>query len=170
MKRAAMSTLPEVNTLLAQLATQIGPLDSRSALVGIHTGGVWVAERLQALLKPKEALGTLAVTLHRDDYGRIGLHPQAKTTRIPFDVNGKNILLIDDVIYTGRTIRAALNELFDFGRPASVKLVCLADRGGRELPITPDYVGVSVSVKKSQELVLMKDGDALRLQIHELTT
>ena len=165
MKRVAMSTLPEVNTLLAQLATQIGPLDNRSALVGIHTGGVWVAERLQALLKPKEALGTLAVTLHRDDYGRIGLHPQAKTTRIPFDVNGKNILLIDDVIYTGRTIRAALNELFDFGRPASVKLACLVDRGGRELPFSADFIGMTMSLEADQELTLVQANHALRFDI-----
>jgi pyrimidine operon attenuation protein / uracil phosphoribosyltransferase len=165
MKPAAMPTLPEVNPLLAQLAQQIGTVDRRTALVGIHTGGVWVAERLHALLKPGEPLGTLAVTLHRDDYGRIGLHPQAKTTRIPFDVNGKQILLIDDVIHTGRTIRAALNELFDFGRPASVKLVCLADRGGRELPFAPDYVGVTLELEPAQELVLIKDDDKLRLQV-----
>jgi pyrimidine operon attenuation protein/uracil phosphoribosyltransferase len=160
-----MLTLPDVNPLLAQLAQQIGPVDRRTALVGIHTGGVWVAERLHALLKPGEPLGTLAVTLHRDDYGRIGLHPQAKTTRIPFDVGGKQILLIDDVIHTGRTIRAALNELFDFGRPASVKLVCLADRGGRELPFAPDYVGVTLELEAAQELVLVKDDDKLRLQV-----
>ena len=165
MKPAAMSTLPEVNSLLAQLAHQIGTVDRRAALVGIHTGGVWVAERLQALLKPGEPLGTLAVTLYRDDYGRIGLHPQAKTTRIPFDVNGKQILLIDDVIHTGRTIRAALNELFDFGRPASVKLVCLADRGGRELPFAPDCVGITLELEPAQELVLIKDDDKLRLQV-----
>lgn len=165
MKPAAMSTLPEVNLLLAQLAQQIGSVDRRTALVGIHTGGVWVAQRLHALLKPGEPLGTLAVTLHRDDYGRIGLHPQAKTTRIPFDVNGKQILLIDDVIHTGRTIRAALNELFDFGRPASVKLVCLADRGGRELPFAPDCVGITLELEPAQELVLIKDDDKLRLQV-----
>ena len=165
MKPAAMSTLPEVDSLLAQLAQQIGTVDRRTALVGIHTGGVWVAERLQALLKPGEPLGTLAVTLHRDDYGRIGLHPQAKTTRSPFDVNGKQILLIDDVIHTGRTIRAALNELFDFGRPASVKLVCLADRGGRELPFAPDCVGITLELEPAQELVLIKDDDKLRLQV-----
>ena len=162
-----MSRLPEVSALLAQLAQQIGGVDQRTALVGIHTGGVWVAERLHALLKPPGPLGTLAVTLHRDDYARIGLHHQANTTRIPFDVDGKNILLIDDVIYTGRTIRAALNELFDFGRPASVKLVCLADRGGRELPIAPDYVGVKLDVATAQELLLLKDDETLRLQLQK---
>lgn len=167
MRREKVSRLPDVSALLAQLAQQIGGVDKHTALVGIHTGGVWVAERLHALLKPPESLGTLAVTLHRDDYGRIGLHHQAKTTRIPFDVDGKNILLIDDVIYTGRTIRAAINELFDFGRPASVKLVCLADRGGRELPVAPDFVGVKVDVEPGQDLLLVKDGDTLRLQLHK---
>jgi pyrimidine operon attenuation protein/uracil phosphoribosyltransferase len=158
--------LPEVNRLLDELAAKIGPIDEHTALVGIHTGGVWAAHYLHSLLKAKVPLGMLAVTLHRDDYSRIGLHPQARTTQIPFDIEGRHILLIDDVIHTGRTVRAALNELFDFGRPASVKLVCLADRGGRELPFAPDYTGVEVEVPQGQELVLLKDGNHLRLQMH----
>jgi pyrimidine operon attenuation protein / uracil phosphoribosyltransferase len=163
MKSAAM--LPDVDPLLEHLAHQIGGVDNHAALVGIHTGGVWVAERLHALLGPSDPLGTLAVTLHRDDYSRIGLHPQAKATHIPFEVEGKHILLIDDVIHTGRTIRAALNELFDFGRPASVKLVCLVDRGGRELPFAADYVGATMQLEPTQQLVLTRDGNSLRLEV-----
>jgi len=165
-----MTKLPDVNTLIAKLAQDIGSPASGTVIVGIHTGGVWVAERLAAALKLKDPMGTLAITLHRDDYARIGLHRQARTTRMPVDVEGRNILLVDDVIYTGRTIRAALNELFDFGRPAGVKLVCLADRGGRQLPIAPDYVGVTIEVPPGEELVLNKDGERLTLQLHKKQT
>lgn len=165
-----MTKLPDVNTLIAKLAQDIGAPAPGTLVVGIHTGGVWVAERLAAALKMKEPLGTLAITLHRDDYARIGLHRQARTTRMPGDVEGRHILLVDDVIHTGRTIRAALNELFDFGRPAGVALVCLADRGGRELPIAPDYVGVTVDVPQGEELVLNKDGERLTLQLHKKQT
>jgi pyrimidine operon attenuation protein / uracil phosphoribosyltransferase len=162
-----MTKLPEVNALIAKLAEDIGKPVPGTLIVGIHTGGVWVAERLAAALKTTEPLGTLAITLHRDDYGRIGLHRQARTTRMPGEIDGRHILLVDDVIYTGRTIRAALNELFDFGRPASVKLVCLADRGGRQLPISPDYAGARLDVAPGEELVLNKDGDRLTLQLHK---
>jgi pyrimidine operon attenuation protein/uracil phosphoribosyltransferase len=162
-----MTKLPEVSTLIAKLADEIGKPAAGTLIVGIHTGGVWVAERLAAALKTTEPMGTLAITLHRDDYGRIGLHRQARTTRMPADVEGRDILLVDDVIFTGRTIRAALNELFDFGRPASVKLVCLADRGGRQLPISPDYTGARIDVAPGEELVLNKDGDRLTLQLHK---
>jgi pyrimidine operon attenuation protein / uracil phosphoribosyltransferase len=162
-----MIKLPDVNTLIAKLAQEIGTPSPGTVIVGIHTGGVWVAERLAAALKMTEPLGTLAITLHRDDYGKIGLHRQARTTRMPVDIEGRHLLLVDDVIYTGRTIRAALNELFDFGRPASVKLVCLADRGGRQLPIAPDYTGAIIDVASGEELVLNKDGDRLTLQLHK---
>ncbi len=168
-------TQARVADLIAALAEAIGPLDADTALVGIHTGGVWVAECLHALLAPALPLGTLAVTLHRDDFDRIGLHPQSKTTQIPFAIDGRHILLVDDVVHTGRSTRAALNELFDFGRPASVRLVCLVDRGGRELPFATDYAGMRASVDPSRELVLTRAADAagpagaaaLRFELHD---
>ncbi len=151
--------------LLTVLRDKIGHLPPDTAIVGIHTGGVWVAERLQAMLGGKHLLGSLAVTLHRDDFSSIGLHPQKKSTDMPFSVDGRHVLLIDDVIHTGRTLRAALNELFDFGRPASVKLACLVDRSGRELPFSADYVGMTMSLEADQELTLVQAGNSLRFDI-----
>src|SRR5204862_5831791 len=132
-------------------------------LVGIYTGGAWVAERLHRALGLKVPLGLLAVTLHRDDFGRIGLHRESRRSLIPFAVDGREIVLVDDVLHTGRTIRAALNELFDFGRPRAVRLAVLADRGGRELPVCADFVGAKVEVRADEELVLSNDGGKLTL-------
>src|SRR5439155_4199308 len=108
-------------------------------------------------------LGMLAVTLHRDDFSRIGLHRESRASHIPFDVDGREVVLVDDVLHTGRTIRAALNELFDFGRPAAVRLAVLADRGGRELPIAPDFLGAAVDVGTDEDLVLSNENGRLRL-------
>lgn len=144
----------DAEQLLDALAQKIGPLPAETGVVGIHTGGVWVAERLHARLQAKQPLGRLAVTLHRDDFGKIGLHPTRKSTDIPFSVDGRDILLVDDVLSTGRTLRAALNELFDFGRPARVRLAVLVDRGQRELPFSADYVGAAMTLDASQELAL----------------
>ncbi|HET7548536.1 MAG TPA: bifunctional pyr operon transcriptional regulator/uracil phosphoribosyltransferase PyrR [Usitatibacter sp.] len=155
---------PDAEALLAALAAQMrGRLAPDAALVGIYTGGVWVAERLHRALGLAPALGTLAVTLHRDDFGRIGLHREARRSLIPFPVDGREVVLVDDVLFTGRTIRAALNELFDFGRPRAVRLAVLADRGGRELPVAADFVGARVDVAPDEELVLSNDDGALRL-------
>ncbi len=140
-----------------------GHLAKDAALVGIYTGGAWVAERLNRLLMPGAPLGLLAVTLHRDDFGRIGLHRESRRSQIPFPVDGREVILVDDVLHTGRTIRAALNELFDFGRPKAVRLATLADRGGRELPVSPDWLGSQVDVGREEELVLSNDGGKLRL-------
>ena len=142
--------------LVDVLRDKINTLAPDTAIVGIHTGGVWVAQRLHAKLGGKHLLGSLAVTLHRDDFGSIGLHPQKSATEMPFSVDGRNVLLVDDVIHTGRTLRAALNELFDFGRPASVKLACLVDRGGREMPFNADFVGMTMTLDADQELTLMQ--------------
>jgi len=157
----------DAEPLVAELAEKIGTLPADTAIVGIHTGGVWVAEKLHAALKAALPLGRLAVTLHRDDFGKIGLHPQKKSTGIPFDVDARHILLVDDVLNTGRTLRAALNELFDFGRPASVKLAVLVDRGRRELPFSADYVGATMTLDPSQELVLKNDNNVLRFDIQQ---
>jgi pyrimidine operon attenuation protein/uracil phosphoribosyltransferase len=160
-----MSTsLPDPETLVRALADQMrGKVSTDAALVGIYTGGAWVAERLHRALGLAVPLGTLAVTLHRDDFGRIGLHREARRSQIPFPVDGREIVLVDDVLYTGRTLRAALNELFDFGRPRAVRLAVLADRGGRELPVCPDFTGAKVQVASDEELVLSNENGKLRL-------
>ena len=158
--------------LIAVLAEKVGSLPPETAIVGIHTGGVWVAERLLPLLGTADGQsrshGTLAVTLHRDDFSAIGLHPQKKSTEMGFNVEGRDILLVDDVIFSGRTIRAALNELFDFGRPARVRLACLVDRGGRALPFSADFVGMTMQLPPAEELALVKDGATgkLHFDIH----
>ncbi|PLK50768.1 bifunctional pyr operon transcriptional regulator/uracil phosphoribosyltransferase PyrR [Uliginosibacterium sp. TH139] len=132
--------LPDANVLCEQLATLIRPqLRPDTALVGIHSGGVWVAERLHQLLGIAEPLGSIDVSFYRDDYGSRGLHPHPQKSGIPFDVSERHIILVDDVLYTGRTTRAALNELFDYGRPACVDLAVLVDRGERQLPIGPTW-------------------------------
>lgn len=155
----------DAEQLVTELATRIGTLSDDTAVVGIHSGGVWVAQRLHQMLKAVPPMGTLAVTLHRDDFNRIGLHPQKKATDMPMNIDGRHILLVDDVLHTGRTLRAALNELFDFGRPASVKLAVLIDRGLRELPFAADYIGATMTLDASQELVLTNDNHHLRFDV-----
>lgn len=129
------------------------------AIVGIHSGGAWLAERLAAELQLTERLGFIDVSFYRDDFAEKGLRPDVKPTQIPFDVDGATILLVDDVLYTGRTTRAAINELFDYGRPARIMLAALADRGGRELPIAADFVAQTVSIPDQQSLVLQRSDD-----------
>ncbi|KIO49467.1 bifunctional pyr operon transcriptional regulator/uracil phosphoribosyltransferase PyrR [Nitrosospira sp. NpAV] len=152
--------LPDAEQLLAGLADVMRPdVTANTALVGIYTGGVWLAERLHQGLGLALPLGTLDVSFYRDDFGQIGLHPQVKPSDIPFEVEGSHIILIDDVLYTGRTIRAAINELFDYGRPASVRLAALIDRGGRELPVAAEYVGATLVLPSDKMLALEKDID-----------
>lgn len=161
--------LPDAEQLLDTLAEQIrAQLSDDSALVGIHSGGAWLAERLQQKLGGDIPLGTLDISFYRDDFSRIGLHPQIKPSNIPFDVENQHIILVDDVLYTGRTVRAALNELFDYGRPARVTLAVLVDRGERELPIEPQAVGAKVTLKKGQNLELLRDAAGkFSLKLHE---
>ena len=153
-----MAALPDAEALCARLAVElrerIGPA---SAMVGIHTGGAWVAERLHAALGLKEPLGLLDIAFYRDDYDRKGLARDPKRSKIPFDVAGKDLLLVDDVLYTGRTVRAALNELFDYGRPASIALVVLAERDGRQLPICAQHAGAKIDVPAGMRLRLKRD-------------
>ncbi len=154
------ASLPDVDPLIAQLAAAIAPtLTPDTVIVGIHTGGVWVAERLHALLGCKLPLGTLDISFYRDDFSRIGLHPQVKPSNLPFDLEDRDILLVDDVLHSGRTVRAAMNELFDYGRPASIRLAVLVDRGGRELPIRPDFAGLTLSVPDHQNINLSRLDD-----------
>ena len=131
-------------------------LTANTALVGIWSGGAWLAERLAADLGV--AAGTISSAMHRDDFGSRGM-AKADHTKLPFEVNGRDILLIDDVLYTGRTTRAVINELFDFGRPASVQLAVLVDRGGRQLPIEPAFSAARVSLKADQSLRLAQGED-----------
>lgn len=129
-----------------------------AALAGIYSGGAWLAERLAHDLN-LPSFGVVNVALHRDDYAKKGLHAQASPTSLPFSVDGRRIVLVDDVLYTGRTIRAALNELYDYGRPASVELAVLADRGGRELPVAARFVGGVVNIPADATLVLARSDD-----------
>lgn len=112
-----------------------------AAIIGIHSGGVWIAQRLHQALDLQSPLGEINITFYRDDFSRIGMHPRVKPSNLPFEVEDRHIVLVDDVLFTGRTIRAALNEIFDYGRPASVALAVLVERSGRELPIQADVVG-----------------------------
>ncbi|TVQ86915.1 MAG: bifunctional pyr operon transcriptional regulator/uracil phosphoribosyltransferase PyrR [Chromatiaceae bacterium] len=126
----------------------------RPLMVGIHTGGVWVAHRLHALLGLPDPLGQLDISFYRDDFTRIGLHPQVRPSDLPVAVDDRHICLVDDVLQSGRTIRAALNVLFDYGRPASVLLAILAERDGRELPIEPTVVGLRARLAPGEQIKL----------------
>jgi pyrimidine operon attenuation protein / uracil phosphoribosyltransferase len=159
-----LNTLPDAEAQCAALAELIRPqLQANTMLVGIHSGGAWIARRLSELLGLSGEIGLIDVSFYRDDFGEKGLHPQVKPTSIPFDVEGRSLILVDDVLYTGRTTRAAINELFDYGRPASIKLAVLADRGGRELPIYAEFCAWQVELGESEELVLEPDASG-RLQ------
>src|SRR5687768_7755973 len=150
--------LPDAEKLCEQLAAELRPrLGAKSAMVGLYTGGAWLAERLHKLLDMKSPLGLMDIAFYRDDYAARGLKHDPKRTKIPFDVNGAELLLVDDVLYSGRTVRAAMNELFDYGRPTSISLVVLADRGGRQLPICPQHCGAKVDVPAGMRLRLKRD-------------
>jgi pyrimidine operon attenuation protein / uracil phosphoribosyltransferase len=158
-----MNNLPDAEVLFEQLTEKIKPLiEAETALVGIHSGGAWLMERLLTALSPpgeKLANGILDVSFYRDDYNQRGLHAETIPSHIPFEVEGRHIVLIDDVFYTGRTIRAAMNELFDYGRPASISLAVLVNRGGRELPITPQISAHEMVLTPSQNLQLLRHED-----------
>jgi pyrimidine operon attenuation protein/uracil phosphoribosyltransferase len=160
----SLDKLPDAEAQCVELAKLIRPhLQPNTVLVGIHSGGAWVARRLRDLLGLTSEVGLIDVSFYRDDFGEKGLHPQVKPTSIPFDVEGRPIILVDDVLFTGRTTRAAINELFDYGRPANIKLAVLADRGGRELPISAEFCAWKVALIDSEELVLEAAEDG-RLQ------
>ena len=145
--------------LLGGVRSLLRDLGPQAALVGIWSGGAWLAERLQRDLALAGEPGVISSTLHRDDFGSRGLAGGADHTRLPFDVEGRPIVLIDDVLYTGRTVRAVLNELFDFGRPASVTLAVLVDRGGRELPMQAAVSAARVTLPREQRLSLARSAD-----------
>lgn len=143
-------------TLLGQVRVAVSGVPD-AAIVGIHSGGAWLAERLARDLGLTNRLGFIDVSFYRDDYAKKGLHPDVKPTQIGFHVDGATILLVDDVLYTGRTVRAAINVLFDYGRPARIRLAALADRGGRELPVAADFIGVRATLEPHQSLALQRD-------------
>jgi pyrimidine operon attenuation protein/uracil phosphoribosyltransferase len=155
-----MTTLPDAESLFEQLVQQVSPLiTSDTALVGIHSGGAWLMQRLLQRLEQQPPCGTLDVSFYRDDYLQRGLHHEPKPSNIPFDVQDRHIILIDDVFYTGRTIRAAMNELFDYGRPASITLAVLIDRGGQELPIAPQICTHKLQLAQHQNIQLLQKPD-----------
>lgn len=159
--------LPDAEQLLASLTDRMRPaVGPNTGLVGIHTGGVWLAERLHQALGLKLPLGTLDVSFYRDDFNKKGLRRNVKSSDIPFDIDGCDVIIVDDVLYTGRTIRAAINELFDYGRPARIRLATLVDRGGRELPVSADFSGADVIVAPGESIELTRDAQGrLALQL-----
>ena len=162
--------LPNPAELLPRMATELQQLLASRGIeqthfIGIRTGGVWVAEALLAELGLNQPLGTLDVSFYRDDFTRSGLHPQVRPSELPFDIEDQHLVLIDDVLMSGRTIRAALNELFDYGRPASVILVSLLDLNARELPIHADVLGATLALAANERVKLLGPAPlALELQ------
>jgi len=154
-----------LNDLAERLTEYLANVGAKQPLmIGIHSGGVWVAERLHQQLDLHDPLGHLDISFYRDDFSRIGMNPQVKPSHLPFTVDDRHIILVDDVLYTGRTIRAALNEIFDYGRPASVSLAVLIDRGGRELPIEANITGLKMDLA-SGENVKLQGPDPLSLHV-----
>lgn len=160
----------EVDPLIDKMAAAIRvqtEQDGRAPLmIGIKRGGAWVADRLHRQLGYSEPLGELNIAFYRDDFSALGLHPEVSPSRLPVAVNDRQILLIDDVLYTGRTVRAALNELFDYGRPAGIRLAVLIDRGGRELPIQADITGHALALQPGEQ-VKLTGPDPLALDIRQ---
>ena len=151
--------IPDITKLLANLETdlkiQIAARKLRNPLmIGIHSGGVWVAEHLHRKLEIAEPLGSLDIAFYRDDFSQLGLHPKVKPSHLPTHVEGRDIILIDDVYYTGRTIRAALNEIFDYGRPNKIVLGVLIERDGRQIPTRPDCSGCTFTLPEGQRIKL----------------
>ncbi len=164
-----MSELDNIPAMLDAMALELNELISRNnldnpAMIGIHSGGVWVANQLYRRMSISEPLGSLDISFYRDDFTRIGINPVVQTSDLPFSLDDRHILLVDDVLHTGRTIRAALNELFDYGRPASIHLAVLIDRSGRELPIEANVVGKHVELNPGEHIKL-SGPDPLRLEI-----
>jgi pyrimidine operon attenuation protein/uracil phosphoribosyltransferase len=160
----------DAESIYALLAQRVRDLAAGRTLglVGVHTGGVWLAERLRRDLKIQAEVGVLDVSFYRDDFARGGLNPDVRPSRIPFDVAGCHVMLVDDVLNTGRTVRAAMNELFDYGRPARIDLAVLIDRGGRELPIAPSVVGRTIELPADVSVVLTRDAaDRLHLTLEQ---
>ncbi len=161
----------DIDALIDEMAAKLNTLlrqdgITEPCMIGIHTGGAWVAEALHQRLGIKEPLGSLNISFYRDDFSRIGMHPQVTPSHLPFEVEDRTIILVDDVLQSGRTIRAALNEIFDYGRPARVILATLVERSGRELPIQPDVSGIQLSLGP-QEQIKLTGPEPLSLSLQE---
>lgn len=155
------------DTLLLKLEQELRPLfeaQNPPLMIGIQTGGYLIAEELHRRIQPAEPLGKLNITFYRDDFTKIGLHPTVQPSFLPVDIDSRSLILIDDVIYSGRTIRAAMNELFDYGRPSQIRLAILIDRGGRELPIQPDFCGTRLELSSEQQIKL-EAGSPMKLTL-----
>ena len=163
--------LPDVESLIDKLTEALTPhfSDSRNQpiIVGIETGGAWIAQRIHQRIAPDTELGRLNISFYRDDFTRIGLHPTVKPSSLPTDIDDRVVILIDDVLHSGRTVRAAMNELFDYGRPQRILLAILIDRGQREIPIQADIVGASLSLDAGSHIKL-EGPDDLRLTVKTL--
>lgn len=155
-----MSEDINVDELISAMADAIQTHSSRhghdaALMIGIKTGGAWIAKRLHQQLEYKDPLGELNIAFYRDDFSTLGMHPEVSPSQLPVDVNDRHIILVDDVLYTGRTIRAAMNEIFDYGRPASITLVVLVDRSDRELPIQADIIGKTIVLNEGEHVKLL---------------
>ena len=150
---------PLIAKITQELAARVRDLPADElVMIGIHTGGVWIAERLHATLQIKSPLSTLDISFYRDDFSRIGMNPQVKPSQLPVSVDDKSIILVDDILHTGRTVRAAMNEIFDYGRPARIILAVLCERSGRELPIQADVVGQHIDLEPDEHVKLNGPG------------
>jgi pyrimidine operon attenuation protein / uracil phosphoribosyltransferase len=163
-KTDPQAAIGEMAVALRRLLAARGISDPLMA--GIYSGGVWIANHLHRLLELRDPLSTLDISFYRDDFTRIGIHPQVRPSHLPIPIDDRHIILVDDVLNTGRTIRAALNEIFDYGRPASILLAVLIERGGRELPIQADVIGLQTELPKGQHIKL-HGPDPLRLSISQ---
>ena len=161
----------DIHTALARMTEALRPrLSQQPIMIGIHTGGAWLAERLHRAFALSEPLGTLDISFYRDDFTRLGINPQVKTSNLPVNIEDRHVILVDDVLHTGRTVRAALNEIFDYGRPASVTFAVLIARDGRELPIQADVVGETLTLARHQHIKLLRAHDpqgTLSLSVQE---
>jgi pyrimidine operon attenuation protein / uracil phosphoribosyltransferase len=164
-------TLPSVESLIEKLARALSPFfsspENEPIIVGIETGGAWIAERVRQQIAPDAEIGRLNITFYRDDFTRSGLHPTVKPSSLPMGIDDKTIILIDDVLHSGRTVRAAMNELFDYGRPKRIVLAILIDRGEREIPIQADFVAETMSLETNTHIKL-EGPDPLSLTIKTL--
>jgi pyrimidine operon attenuation protein/uracil phosphoribosyltransferase len=167
-----MDNLDDIRAILERMAAEVGAQIEQTgrhdpAMIGIHTGGVWVAARLHEMLAIPVPLGSLDISFYRDDFTRLGMNPVVRPSQLPFNIDDRHIILVDDVLHTGRTIRAAMNELFDYGRPASILLATLVERDGRELPIQANVVGSHVTLTSKQHIKLLGP-DPLKLEIKQI--
>ncbi|HKK56509.1 bifunctional pyr operon transcriptional regulator/uracil phosphoribosyltransferase PyrR [Marinobacter sp.] len=166
-----MTQLPDVDQLLERMEAGLREvLEHRGVvapvMIGIRTGGVWLAEQLNERLGLPALLGELDISFYRDDFSRVGLNPKVMPSSLPFDTEGRDIVLIDDVLMSGRTIRAAMNEIFDYGRPSSIILATLVDLGARELPVQPDVTGQVLALAPNQR-VKLRGPEPLYLELRE---